>query len=57
MNFSRCFFPPSATPPLFVGAVTFDVIGLNLGGAIKILTLDSRTLVLWYTSIVKKTTL
>ena len=35
MNFSRCFFPPSATPPLFVGAVTFDVIGLNLGGAIN----------------------
>ena len=35
MNFSRCFFPPSATPPLVVGAVTFDVFGLNLGGAIN----------------------
>ena len=35
MNISRCIFPPSATPPLFVGVVTFDVIGLNLGGAIN----------------------
>ena len=35
MNFSRCIFPPSATPPLCVGAVTFDVNGLNLGGAIN----------------------